>query len=130
MDRDLSRQIERLGWGLLVLAALVTLPLGMQQARGVVIGGIFSLLNFRWMRTFWGRLFTRRWQQWRRIEVLSALGYLSKYLLITGLFFYLIKYQLVDLLFFLLGLSIIVVAIMGAGIVQTVTLKGRGTWRS
>ncbi|RMF91395.1 MAG: ATP synthase subunit I [Nitrospinota bacterium] len=130
MEQELSRQIERLGWGLLILSTLITLPVGMSQVGGMVVGGLFSLLNFRWMRAFWERLFTRRWQQWRRIEVVSALGYLGKYLLITVLFFYIIKYQLVDLLFFLLGLSIIVVAIIGAGIRQTVTRKGRSMWRS
>lgn len=116
---------------MLGVALLATLLFGSsQQSISLVVGGGFSLLNFRGMCVFFQALLQRKWKKSQWIAGLSSLVYLSKYILITLFFLYLIKHRMVDLLFLVLGLSIIVIAIIGVGIFQAITLQQGKVWKS
>lgn len=131
MEHDFIQQIERWGWGLLGVALLVTLLFGVsQQFISLGIGGVFSLLNFRGMCVFFQALLQRKWKKSQWIAGLGSLVYLGKYTFITLFFFYLIKHRMVDLLFLVVGLSIIVIAIIGVGIFQAITLQQGKVWKS
>ncbi len=131
MESNLTQQIERWGWGLLGVALLGTLLFGVsQQSISLGVGGAFSLLNFRGMRWFFQLLMQRKRKKYRWIEMVGSFVYLGKYTLITLFFFYLIKHRMVDLLFLVLGLSIIVIAIIGVGIFQAITLQQGKVWKS
>jgi hypothetical protein len=116
-DADLLRRVEWYGWALtslLTVGALVArYPL---VASGCAIGGALSVLHFKWLAMFLTAVVDPQTRPNSRIKQLVLGAYLAKYLIISGVVYLLFRYGVVEPLGFLGGLSVIVVAICGAGL--------------
>jgi ATP synthase I chain len=116
-DSELLRRVEWYGWvltGLLTVGALVArYPL---VASGCAIGGALSVLHFKWLAMFLTAVVNPQKRPYSRIKKVALGAYLAKYLIITGVVYLLFRYGVVEPLGFLGGLSVIFVAICGAGL--------------
>jgi ATP synthase I subunit len=129
-DSQLLRHVEWYGWGLtglLTVGALIARqPL---VASGCALGGALSVLHFKWLAMFLTAVVDPSQRPERRIEKLVFGAYLAKYLVITGVVYLLFRYHIVEPLGLLAGLSVVFVAICGAGLQRSPLLgaaqKGR-----
>jgi hypothetical protein len=116
-DSDLLNRIEWYGWaltGVLSVGALVAgYPL---VASGCAIGGVLSVLHFKWLALFLTAVVDPRKRRYSRITKVALGAYLAKYLIITGVVYVLFRYGVVEPLGFLGGLSVIFLGICFAGI--------------
>jgi hypothetical protein len=123
-DTDLLRRIEWYGWfltGTVTLAALVAgHPL---VASGCAIGGVLSVLHFKWLALFLTAVLDPQRRSYSRIKKLALGAYLAKYFIITGVVYLLFRYGLVEPLGFLSGLSVIFLSICLAGIQRSMHLS-------
>jgi hypothetical protein len=122
-DSELLRRVERYGWvltGLLTVGALVArYPL---VASGCALGGVLSVLHFKWLAMFLTAVVDPHRRPYGRITKIVLGAYLAKYLIITGVVYLLFRYGVVEPLGFLGGLSVIFVAICVAGLQRSTQL--------
>lgn len=111
--------VERKCWAL--TAALVAGSLFFRSPEvtfGAALGALLTILNFKWLSAFSGRLIRGpRPSQWR------VLLYTMKYV-VTGLAIYAaFKYYLVNVFAFLAGVSVIFVAICWEGAAHQIRMR-------
>jgi hypothetical protein len=123
-DSELLRRVEWYGWaltGLLTVGALVAgYPL---VASGCAIGGALSVLHFKWLAMFLTAMVDPQRRPDSRIKKVVLGAYLAKYLIISGVVYLLFRYGVVEPLGFLGGLSVLFVAICGAGLARSSQLR-------
>ena len=112
--------VERKCWAL--TAALVAGSFFFRSPEitlGAAIGAVLTILNFKWLSAFAGRLIRGpRPSQWR------VLLYTMKYV-VTGLAIYAaFKYYLANVFAFLAGVSVIFVAICWEGAAHQIRMRG------
>jgi hypothetical protein len=116
-DSGLLKRVEWYGWvltGMLSLAAFVAgYPL---VGRGCAIGGILSVLHFKWLALFLTALVDPQKRRYSGITKVALGAYIAKYLIIAGIVYVLFRYHVVEPLGFLGGLSVLFLAICLAGI--------------
>jgi hypothetical protein len=116
-DSGLLKRIEWYGWGLTGVLTLVALVAGHPLVgRGCAIGGILSVLHFKWLALFLTALVDPHRRRYSRITKVALGAYIAKYLIIAGVVYALFRYHVVEPLGFLGGLSVIFLAICLAGI--------------
>ena len=112
----LLRRIEWYGWGLTGLLTMVALVMRAPLvASGLAIGGVLSVLHFKWLAFFLTAVVTPQPHPYSRTKKVVLGTYLAKYLVIGGVVYGLFRYRLVDPLAFLGGLSVIFLGICIAG---------------
>lgn len=113
----LAARIER--W-ILLLAAGASLAGfvggGARVGGGIAAGAVVGMLNFRWLH-FFLRIVIAADRRWAR--VLTHLGTMGRYLALTVVMVLLIRSQWVNLLAVLAGLSVVIVAVVGAGLLHS-----------
>lgn len=112
----LAGQIER--WALVLTAALSLagfLAGGVAVGGGVAAGAIVGILNFKWLH-FFLRVVMSAGRQWAK--VLTHLGTVIRYLALTVVLLLIIRSGWVNLLAVLVGLSVVTVAVVGAGLIH------------
>jgi hypothetical protein len=113
----LLRHIEWYGWtltGVFTLGALVAgYPL---VASGCAIGGVLSVLHFKWLALFLAAVVDPQKRRHSRITKIVMAAYVGKYLIIAGVVYLLFRYGVVEPLGFLGGLSVVFLGICLAGI--------------
>ncbi len=112
-DSDLLRRVERYGWaltGVLTVAALIAQdPL---VASGCAIGGVLSVLHFKWLALFLTAVVDpQRRQRYSQLKKIAVGAYIAKYLIIAAVVSLLFRYGVVDPVGFLGGLSVIFLGI-------------------
>lgn len=110
-------RIERWAWALTVALSLAGfLAGGLAVAGGVAAGGAVGILNFRWLH-FFLRIVLIADTRWAKL--LAHLGTGARYLALTAVIVLLIKTRWFNLLAVLAGLSVVSVAVVGAGLTSS-----------
>jgi len=119
-DLELLKRVEWYGW---VLTGLLTIGAMMARypvvASGCAIGGVLSVLHFKWLAMFLSAIVDQQSRPYSRIKKVALGAYLAKYLIITGVVYLLFRYGVVEPWGFLGGLSVIFVAICVAGLARS-----------
>jgi hypothetical protein len=109
-------RIERWAWALTAALSLGGfLAGGLAVGGGVAAGGAVGILNFRWLH-FFLRIVLVADLRWTK--VLTHLGMAVRYLALTVVLLLLIKSGWVNLVAVLVGLSVVTVAVLGAGLMH------------
>ncbi|MFQ5894252.1 MAG: ATP synthase subunit I [Nitrospinota bacterium] len=123
-SRESLRQIERLGWALLLLVApLAFWLLESRTTGGLLLGGVVALLNFRSMDLYFGRLMDR--EKPRPRWPIHAL-YLARYPSMGAVLLAGYAWGGLGALGILLGFSVVVVAIVAWGLGSWLRAPGAG----
>lgn len=110
----LLRTLECHGWVWLILVATGSQAMGYPAvAAGFLVGGVISVLNFRWLCFFYQRALL---QKKRRAKILASLAYVARYAFIGALLYVTIQARLTDLVALVLGLSLMVAIIPSVGL--------------
>jgi hypothetical protein len=119
-ELPLLRRVEWYGWGITGLSTLLALVAGYPLvASGCAIGGVMSVLHFKWLALFFTAMVDpQRRQRYNRAQKIVLGAYIAKYLIIIAVVYVLFRYRIVDPLGFLGGLSAVFIAICAAGITR------------
>ncbi len=109
-------RIEKWAWALTAVFSVVGwIGGGFAFGAGVAAGGIVGILNFKWLH-FFLRLAMAADRRWAKL--LAHLGTAVRYLALTAAVLVLIKTRWVNLFAMLVGLSVVSVAVIGAGLLH------------
>lgn len=125
-DTDILWRIECYAWaltGVLTLGALVAgYPL---VAAGVGLGGVLSVLHFKWLAFFLTAVLLPQKRPYSRIKKVVFGAYFAKYVILGGTVYLLFRFGLVDPFGFLGGLSMIFLGICIVGVQHSMQVLQR-----
>ena len=121
-EDNLFTVLTRGSWllvALLALGGLITVSAAF--ALSVLVGGMLAIANFYWLRSILRRALD---QQADRASRFAQLRYLLRFALLGVAIYLLVVVGKADVIGLLLGLSVLVISIIGVAIYYSVTLKG------
>lgn len=113
MDGPELKRVEKWAWISLALASAASLALGhLALAAGFAIGGAISIMNYKWLGFFYGRVLLRGS---RCLRFFAILSYIGRYLVVGAALYLVISRGLANMVSLLVGISAIylVVAFFG-----------------
>ncbi|MFQ5912032.1 MAG: ATP synthase subunit I [Nitrospinota bacterium] len=126
-DDAILAGVECRGWVLLSVASILALGVfGPSAAGGVFVGGVLGLLNFRLMKLYFNRVLRRG----RRPHWWMHVGYCAKFGVLALILAAAFRYLGPDPLGVIAGFSILVVAVIWAGLVSHGGAKEREVFHS
>ena len=120
-EDDLLQTLTRSSWIILTLLTLVGMVVVSGRfALGILTGGLLALGNFYWLRSILQRILQQTTENPSRYAILR---YLLRLTLLGVAIYWLMRFD-IDLSGLLLGLSVLVVTIIGFSIYHMMQCKG------